>query len=364
MKRLGIDARLYRQTGVGVYIRNLLHFISEYLPDDLEIFVYLMRDDFEKVSFPDKRFIKRVADYRWHGIAEQTGFLKALNEVKLDLMHFTYFSYPIMYRRPFISTVHDLTPYLFKTGRASTRSSATYSLKHFFFTKVLKAQVAHAKAVITPTKTVKDQILKNFGMKYQSKVHPIYEGVNEELFSIKANSDLKSQFGDDFMVYIGNFYPHKNVERLIQAYANVTTRTKLILVGPDDFFTKQMEKLVRDLEQEDRIIFYKNATLRDLVFFYKNTRALVNPSLSEGFGLPLIEAVYFNCPVIASDIQVFKETLGDRYYPFDPEDVENMTYTFASFLKSRKTVSYGTLLEKFSFEKMGKETAKLYLQYL
>lgn len=363
MKRLGIDARLYRQTGVGVYIRNLLYYVEKYIPSDVSVFVYLRSEDLDSVSFSSKNFTKRKADFQWHTVSEQLGFLSNLLKDKLDLMHFTYFSYPVFYPRPFISTIHDLTPYLFKTGRASTKGGLLYKLKHLFFGLVLKSQIARAKAIITPTKTIKNQILEHFGSKHSKKIFPIPEGVNEEISKIRGNDDLKKKFKKNFFVYIGNFYPHKNVENLIRAFAFIREDVELVLVGPDDFFAERIQKLINEQSLGHKVKLYKNPTLEDLVFFYKNAKALINPSLSEGFGLTTIEAAFFNLPVIASKIEVFEEVLEGNYVSFNPHDEKDIAGTIYSFLKHQPSLDY-SFLKKYSFDSMTKKTVTLYATYL
>ncbi len=363
MKKLGIDARLYRQTGVGVYIRNLLYYLEKYIPDTITVFVYLKEEDFNTVEFSARHFIKRKAEYQWHTFEEQFGFLKTILRDDLDLMHFTYFSYPVLYFKPFISTIHDLTPYLFKTGRSSTKGSFLYGMKHFFFGRVLRAQVAKAHAIITPTRVIKNQIIKHFGKRFENKIYPIPEGVSEEIKKVRENTNLKQQFRKDFFVYIGNFYPHKNVEKLIRAYLLMKEDVDLVLAGPDDFFTKRIETLIEELGLENRVLLYKNPNLEDLVFFYKHARALMNPSLSEGFGLTTLEAAYFKLPIIASNIEVFQEVLGENYLSFNPNDEKDIAATIFSFLKHQPRSDY-SFLKNYSFDVMTKETVELYKTHL
>ena len=102
----------------------------------------------------------------------------------------------------------------------------------------------------------------------------------------------------------------------------------------------------------------------DLVYFYKNALALVHPSLSEGFGLPLIEAAYFNCPIIASDINVFKELLGNNYLSFNPNDVNDITSKIKIFIEKKPSFDYRNIIKKYSFEKMTNEIVKIYKKIL
>ena len=363
-KRVGIDARLYRKTGVGVYIRNLLHHIVEIAPDDIEFSVYFTDEDFESVELPDTVFTKRRAPYKWHSIDEQTKFLRKLNSDNLDLMHFTYFSYPILYRKPFIATIHDTIMFDHKTGRASTRSNIYYQLKHVAFQYVFRSQFKNALKIITPTKTVKKRLVKLFGNSREDKIQSITEGISYELKTSSANTTLQDKLPRNYFMYLGNFYPHKNVERLIEAFFNSKSKIPLILVGPDDYFLQRTKEYCQKIGAHDKIYFHNNATSEDLVYLYSHAEALIHPSFDEGFCLPLIEAAYFNLPIIASDIEVFHEIMGTSYVTFQPDDTGTISQAIDAFIDSRPEFDYSEILKKRSFEIMTQETLQIYRSLL
>lgn len=364
VKKIGIDGRLYSQTGVGVYIRNLLFYLQKMKLDDIFFYVYLTDKDYEKVSFSNKSFIKKRANYHWHTLDEQIGFLSNLNKDDLDLMHFTYFSFPAFYRKKFIATIHDLTLIYFKTGKASTKNPILYELKHNIFKYVLKTQINNAVKIITPSIAVKKQLVDNYGQDLSNKIMPIYEGVNHEIVKIKENTVLKNKFPGKFFIYVGNFYPHKNVESLIRAFSAIKENIQLILLGPDDFFLSRIRELIVNLKLEEKIIYFKTHSISDLVFFYKNAKALIHPSFSEGFGLPLLEAANFNLPIIGSDIPVFKEILNDQYLSFNPESIDDIKKKINEFILNKPEFDYQLILNKFSFEEMTKKTLECYLQII
>ena len=364
MKKIGIDARLYFQTGVGVYTRNLLNYLLKTASGDVCFYVYVMKEDSEKILFDSPHVVKREVTARWHSIAEQGAFLHTLNKDTLDLMHFTYFSYPVLYKRSFLATIHDVTPLQFKTGKASTKNRLWYELKHTVFKYVLKTQATNAQRLITPTHTVKAQLAEVFGEDITHKTEAIYEGVDTELLQTQENSTLLKQFLNPFFVYIGNFYPHKNVERLIRAYAQTSREEQLLLVGPASFFSERLMHIIKELGQEQRILFYHNAKNEDLVFFYKHAQALINPSLSEGFGLPLIEALHFNLPIIASEIAVFKELLDHHYTSFKPESIESMRNVLETYKINKNKPTYETLKLRYSFQQMSQQTRAIYDEIL
>lgn len=364
MKRIGIDARLYYQTGVGVYLRNLISEISP-LDKENQYYLYLRPQDKERFELPDN-FIIRHTNASWHSFSEQWQFYWQLMSDRLDLMHFTYFSYPILYKKPYITTVHDVTPLLFKTGKASTKNPIIYWIKYKVFSYVLKSQINNSKHIITPTNAVKNQILSIYKNINHEKITSIYEGINQELLTCKI--DVKQQnnilLKGKFMIYVGNFYPHKNVENLIKAFSIVKTQVKLILIGPHDHFSSQILNLIKVKKQEERIKLFDNANIQDLTFAYKNAVALIHPSRSEGFGLPIVEAMHFNLPIIASNIPVFQELLGSQYQSFNPENIVEIAEKISEFIKQDKQRTTYMNVDRFSFLEMAKKTLVIYKKIL
>ena len=154
MFKIGIDARLYSQTGIGIYLQNLLFYLSNYTDRKWKIFIFIKDKKQTLLIPPSKNYEIRIAPFHWHTIDEQISFLVRLHNETLDLMHFTYFSYPVLYKKKFISTIHDVTPLYFKTGRASTKNPFIYELKHLAFKLVISEQVKNARAIITPSATL------------------------------------------------------------------------------------------------------------------------------------------------------------------------------------------------------------------
>lgn len=354
MKLIGIDARLYFETGVGVYIRNFLHYLQEYAPSEYRFNVYVLQKNSSEIHFDNTHFIKREVSSRWHSLSEQMVFHRILMNDNLDLMHFTYFSYPVLYSRPFIATIHDLTPLLFKTGRASTLPSYIYDVKHAVFSYVLSQQVKKSKAIITPTESVKKQITDVYGKKFDKKISVLYEGVNYEFFKAKPTMNLKKVFVKPYFLYVGNFYPHKNVDTLIDAFIQLhNPGVDLVLAGPNNYFSGKIEKQIQD-HNISNIYMYHPSASSDLLYLYQNAIALINPSLSEGFGLPVVEAAYCKTPIIASDIDVFKELLGNTYTSFNPRDRDSLTTILRSSTEG-SNIREPELKIQYSFENMVKE---------
>lgn len=360
MKRIGIDARLYFQTGVGVYIRNILHYLQEMDTDGLEFYIYIMKDEFDRISLKKTNFKKREVTARWHTFSEQFSFLKQLREDNLDLMHFTYFSHPVLYNRPFIATIHDTILLQHKTGKASTLSSVFYNLKHLAFRYAFQHQLKQSKLLLTPTETVKEQILSLYGTKYQNKIIVSHEGIDFEKMIKMENKNLEKKFTKKYLLYVGNFYPHKNVERLIEVFSELKEDVQLVLVGPRDYFLERIKDLITNLHQNDRVVIYANASDEDLIYLYKHAQVLIHPSLSEGFGLPIIEANFFGTPAVTSDLPVFKEVGGSNHLMFNPKNKEDMKKQIEQSLELKKTDKQIVIAEDFSFERMTQKLLQIY----
>lgn len=362
MKKIGIDARLLYQTGVGTYLQNLLFYLDKKKIKDNLFFVYLLKKDFNKINFKNKNIIKKIADFKWHSFSEQVGFLKILLKDNLDLVHFTYFTFPIFYPKKFILTVHDLTMIFFKTGKASTKNIFFYYLKYFIFKLFFFISLIRAKIIITPTFSVKKQLIDYVNFNIEKKIRVIYEGISYHLLNCKIKKRLEFKNFKKFFLYIGNFYPHKNVENLIDAYIKIKAKNQLILIGPDGYFYERIKKYL-DKIKDPRIILLKNIKREEINWFYKNCLALIHPSLSEGFGLTLVEAAFFNKPIIASNIDVFKELWKNEYIAFDPKNIDDIKSKIEYFIKRKPKFNYKKILKKLSFQKMADKTLKLYLNF-
>src|SRR5688500_2177969 len=129
--KIGIDARLWSQTGVGRYIRNLVTNLQE-IDTKNEYVLFVQKQDLESIRYKvsSNKYTLVPTDINWHSVKEQVAFPYLLYKQDLDLMHFPYFSLPILYNRPFVITLHDLIIHHFSTGKASTLPVPLYKLKH------------------------------------------------------------------------------------------------------------------------------------------------------------------------------------------------------------------------------------------
>lgn len=370
--RIGIDCRLWSETGIGRYIRNL---IKELQIVDVknEYVMFVLSKDYENLknqtsNLKNWKIVK--ADIRWHTLKEQLKFPKILNKENLDLVHFPYFSFPIFYNRAFVVTIHDLIVNHFPTGQASTLPFPIYNLKLLGYKFVISQAAKKARKIITVSNATKEEIVDHLGINPQ-KITVAYEGADDAISKIKDQKSKTQIKNQKYFLYVGNAYPHKNLERLILAFNILISQypnISLVLVGKEDYFYKRLKKKTRAVGLCKKVVFLQNVSDGELFSLYKNAIALIMPSLMEGFGLTALEAMANNCLVLASDIPPLRETCGNAALYFNPLSIDELTDKL-NMLTSH-TTEYGWLekirrkgierARKFSWRKMAKETLWVY----
>lgn len=362
--RIGIDARLWNQTGVGRYIRNLVWQLQKI--DKKNEYILFVQEDVAiqalRIKHNKNWRVVRV-DIPWHSIVEQFKFPRILEKEKLDLMHFPYFSLPIFYRGLFVVTIHDLIINHFPTGKASTLPLPFYYAKRFMYLRILQHAVQDAKKIIVPLQAVKDDVIQTLQVS-RAKIVVTQEGSN--LIETKKGN-IKKDKKSNYFLYVGNAYPHKNLERLIEAFVQFRNETKadikLVLVGKDDYFYKRLRK---QIESDSSIEIRHNVNDEELFILYQHARAFISPSLMEGFGLPPLEAMSASCPVLVSDIPAFREVCQDVAFYFDPTNISALKkqmqfmYNLDQRTKQKHIIDGLVRVKDFSWEKMAEETKKVY----
>lgn len=363
--RIGIDCRLWNETGVGRYTRNLVTELAK-IDKKNSYILFFRNEEFNTVTLPGKNFEKHKASMRWHTIKEQVYLPFLLQKFKLDLVHFPYFSVPTQYRVKFIVTIHDLILDHFDTGEASTLPWIVYKAKRLAYKYIISQTAAKAARIIAVSEATKQEIVDHLPIS-KDKISVVYEGVDT---SVHAGVSEKPLVKSPYYLYVGNAYPHKNLVRLLEAYGlflqKVGVEIPLIFVGKEDYFYKQLQVTAQSMFVDQTIQFLRNVDDKQLASLYKNANALVVPSLMEGFGLPILEAMVNDCNVLASDIPAFREIGKDAIMYFNPENPESIAKALEKNLALDKTTrekysKAGIARSKlFSFEKMAKETLALY----
>jgi glycosyltransferase involved in cell wall biosynthesis len=356
--KIVIDAREF-STSSGRYVERLIHYLQ--LVDNVNCYDILLKTkDFDAWQPSNPRFNKIRCDVKEFTFAEQLKLRRIINSLKPDLVHFAFAHQPILYKGKTITTVHDLTTLRFYNP---SKNPVVFKLKQQVYGWVVKKSVKKSSNVITPSQYVKDDLVK-YSKIDANKVTVTYESADPINQPAEAYADL---VGKQFIMYVGRPTPHKNLPRLIEAFTALKKthpELKLVLAGKKDINYKHIEEQVNQFKVSD-VIFTDFISEGQLKWLYQNCTAYVFPSLSEGFGLPGLEAMICNAPVVSSNATCLPEVYGDAAIYFDPLDVNDITKVIEKVLSSpdiqnELKTNAQAVLKKYSWQKMAKQTLNLY----
>ncbi len=369
-----IDARMYglEHAGIGRYVMNLVSQLVEI--DKTNQYILLVNRKLTtdyRLPTTDNWELEFV-DVPHYSIAEQVQLPAILIKEQFDIAHFPHFNVPIFFKRPFVVTIHDLIKHTSRGLATTTRDPLLYWVKYAGYKMVFSNAVHKARKIIVPSNAVRDELLKEYRVD-REKVMVIYEGADEIFSKTQKLQNSKRiinkyKIPQQYVIYAGSAYPHKNLERLIKAVKQ--SRTNLIIASARNVFTARLIQYVNKIKADSFVNFLGFVSDEDLVILYKNAKAFVFPSLSEGFGLPGLEAMTTGCPVVCSDIPVFHEIYGDAATYFNPRDVVDIASKINEVLrfdvsKHQNMVEKGKERAKqFSWKKMAEETLQVYKEAL
>jgi glycosyltransferase involved in cell wall biosynthesis len=281
-----------------------------------------------------------------------------LNDLKPDVIHETYYQKNSisMGKIPIITTVYDMIHEKF-TNNFSGRNK-TSELK--------KIAVSRANHIICISENTKRDLIEVFNVP-EEKISVVYLG-----FSFKDdNSSVKSLLEKPHILYVGKRGKYKNFERLLKTFSLSPTLIKnfvLVAFGGGKFRPEE-QKNIRELGLDEDNITQMSGSDEVLKNLYKNATAFIYPSLYEGFGIPPLEAMSLNCPVICSRASSIPEVVGDAGQYFDPFDIDDMQSAIEKVIESESLkqdlIARGQKqLTKFSWDLCAEQTAQIYHKVL
>lgn len=316
---------------------------------------------FQKIS---PRFRVEISNFKEFTFAEQLGFARQLYGLKADLVHFNAPQQPLLYIKPSVTTIHDLTTVRFNNP---AKFWPVYKVKQAVYKAVIHIVALSSRHIIAISNFVKRDLVA-FTHVDEQKIDVIYEAADKKDAEPKTLDSLR---GKQFIMYAGRPLPHKNLRRLIDAYALLQPQfpdLRLVLVGkkygPYEDHAKYVAK--RGIQN---VLFTGFVEDETLLWLYQNCRAYIVPSLSEGFGLPGLEAMQAGAPVISSNMTCLPEIYGDGALYFDPLDTADMAEKVEQVLKNDKLrkslIQKGaTVVKKYSWHKTAEQTLAVYNRIL
>jgi glycosyltransferase involved in cell wall biosynthesis len=370
LAKIGIDARMMGtlHAGIGRYVFELArHMVRQH--SEHEYFLFYNSKNFLPQELEEFKKFKHVSlvpvPIRHYSIMEQLKFASILDKYNLDLVHFPNFNVPLLYKKPFITTIHDVVHHKI-SGHKKSR------LLHFLaYKKIIEHAAVGSKAIITVSNYSKKDIAGTFRVP-EGKIKVIYEGTSlPHLPDVKFVEEVKKRYLLDkpYFLFVGTLERKKNVVHLTRGFDELVkkhgTDMLLVLAGRVDRHYPEIKHHAMDIKNRERLVFTGYVEDDELVALYNGAYAFVSASQHEGFGLPGVEAMKYGLPLVVSNIDVFNEVYDNAAVFFnanDPKDIAEKLHLVAKDSQFHRQLQLNSVKrsELFSWEQAADETMKIY----
>ena len=299
--------------GLGRYTRNLIEGIGRIDPENQ--YDILTPDAYQAVVSPPNFRYRRIrfSNYKkryWEQIAP-------LLVGHYDLLHFPFDSCVAMKRGKFVTTIHDVKPLLLSDGKRK------WPWKGMFKRMMIPDPLEKIDHVVTISQCSKRDIMEKLGVP-EDRISVIYQGVEFDRFFPKTGATSGRTEAPPYILCVAGRDPTKNVKSLIQAFAKLPKKIieeyQLVLAG-DLQQDRMLNETITQLGLEKKVVMTGIVSDERLVRLYQDAAVFVFPSLYEGFGLPVLEAMACGCPVISSNRSSIPEVVGEAGILLDPLDI-------------------------------------------
>ena len=361
-KHIVIDARI-RRASTGRYVDRLIEHLQD-IDSENNYTILLQPDDdwkprkdnFCSVSCKYKQFSFNPLD--------QVGFAYQLYKLRPDLVHFPLNQQPLFYFKPVVTSTLDLT--MLRFTRAGKTPLPIFWVKMAAYRFLFWYSNKKSKAIITISNFVKEDLAKNYPFT-KGKTTTTY-CASEPPISGPAEQPTFISKKDVFLLYVGTAFPHKNLSSLLKIMPELLEKhpdLKLVLAGKKEQYYEKLDKEIKKLGLSDSVITPGFVSDNELKWLYQHCKSYVFPSLSEGFGLPGLEAMVHGAPVVSSNATCLPEIYGSAALFFNPENIEDMALKVERILSDsglrKDLISKGyTQVKKYSWKNMAKETLSVY----
>jgi len=316
--RIAIDARKLHDFGIGTYIRNLLKYVAVFDPDTTYVVICRPQDQ-QAIRQLSRNFSPVPDTSKPYSIREQFSIPLRLAAAKVDVFHAPHYVLPPLVPCRSVVTIHDCIHLMFPQYLPNR-------LAYIYARTSLALAARRASRVLTVSETSKSDILRYCTIP-ADRITVVPNALDERLAVPPPDEEIRRtreryQLDCPFALYVGNIKPHKNLERLIEAFHLVRRegfeRLKLLIIGD------QISKFPRLRRAVDRYKLHKHVRFLGFVgedtlaALYRLATVFVFPSLYEGFGLPPLEAMASGCPVVTSNVSSLPEVVGDAAVLVDP----------------------------------------------
>ncbi len=357
------DYQIFLRQKYGGISRYFFELISNLIDNnDLYLFFgkYINQQDLyqfkEKSKYFNGRKIRFIHKTKLPNLFfNKISFKKAINKIKIDIYHLTYYdNSKLKNKAKKIVTVHDMTHEKFPDNFSKLDNTI----------KLKKEAIQNADGIICISNTTKNDLLNLYNIN-EEKIRVIYHGN-----SLKYEVNEEAIMHKPYLLYVGDRRAYKNFDVVLEAFKNSDSIRKnfiLLCFGGGKFKSKEKE-LINEYGLSG-LVFHKEGSDRELANAYKYASAFIYPSLYEGFGIPLLEAMHYGSPIVASKASCFPEIAGDAALYFEPTSAEDLVLKIEKIISDSETrsqlIKNGYEREKqFGWDKCATHTYEFYKDIL
>jgi glycosyltransferase involved in cell wall biosynthesis len=333
--KIAIDARKWRDYGIGTYVRNVVRHLAR-LDHETTYFLFCDRNDEATLRDLAENFVPVVEHAPGYSLREHVTIPLQLRRLGADLLHSPHYVVPLLGRRPTVVTVHDCIHLLFPQYLPNRMA---WKYAEFMMRKAIQ----RSALVFTVSEASRRDILHFFPRTDPDRVCVVPNAIDVALLADPGEEEMdrvreRYQIRGRFVLYAGNIKPHKNLRRLVAAFARLKQRPgfddlKLLIIGDETSRYGGLRRSVEAAGVRQDVRFFGFVPEHTLAALYRLASVFAFPSLYEGFGLPPLEAMACGTPVVTSRLSSLPEVVGDAALLVDPESVEDIADGLARVLE-------------------------------
>jgi glycosyltransferase involved in cell wall biosynthesis len=371
-----LDSLTLRSGGIGRYGVNLINHVAKMLLDEPgnEIFIFSHRsfDRSRVIKHKNLNFIDKHTRIKSNVLRKAIFLPFSLRSIKMNLFHgVDHIGIPFLYKSKtckYVVTIHDLITRIYPRS---------FPIKQRLVQNTLLPHILRgADKIIVDSLSTKNDVMKYYP-RHAKKVMVIYPGVESQFYPRRRDEvrEVLNKYNIHFkyLLFLGTLEPRKNIVRLIEAFISLKqegdVEHKLVITGRKGWLYKEILEKIQQSPFSKDIVFTDFVDDEDLPYLYSGAEIFIYPSLYEGFGLPVLEAMACGTPVIASNLSSLPEVTADAGVLIDPLNVEEIIQAMEKLStdsKLREELQQKGLerAKLFSWERVAKETVELYREVI
>lgn len=366
---IGIDARKIQDFGIGTYVRNLIQGLARIDSDNRYILLCRPQDRDLLRGLPEN-FFPVAESAPVYSVRELVALSWHLWNFGLDLYHSTHYVLPAFVRSPVVVTIHDIIHLLYPDFLPS-RFAFLYAQQ------MIRRSLTRGDRVIAVSQNTRTDLMQYFDIDGR-RIEVVYNGVDETFRQKRADEEVERWLRNlgierPYLLFVGNPKPHKNLDNVVKAYARARQLTSmdvpLVCVGARSGSEFKIRQRAEYLGIADKVRLLGHVAQEALPAIYQGASLFLYPTLYEGFGLPVVEAMASGVPVITSNNSALKEIAEGYASLVDPLDIEGMAKAIAYLMGDPERRANLARLgarraEDFRWDETARRTLEIYLSVI